>query len=130
MPKTTTTTFEKWLVKVTDDDIFIHQVKLKEGKTLRIVPYELGLGKNTAIGFNGTKETVKTLTGYRTEVSPRLFANTYAEALAMVQQKIDDRAAAVARGLTRVNYLQRLKDGVKYVKEDKPFEVGYTPAED
>lgn len=122
MPKTRIE--DRWLTVVKDYDIFIHKVEVKiTPKMLTIIRQENGQGKNTALGFDGNREDVSYLVGYRTQLThgdPR-FCRTYEEALERVQKLIDEKAASAARILTRVNNLQRLKDGVTYVKHDQPL---------
>jgi len=124
MPKKTTRTEDRWLTIITDHDIFIHKVEVKIGKTLRVITQEFGTGLNTAVGFDGTKETVTSLLNFRRqfEVDDKRFCVGYDKALERVQKHIDGKAEAAARLLTVHNHLQRLKNGVTYVREDdKPF---------
>jgi hypothetical protein len=122
MPTKATTT--KWVAVLRNDDIYITEVSVKiTPKQMRIVKHPYGDGKNTAVGYNGTKESKSWLLGFHTvfdKKDPR-FHDTYEDARNHIRKLLEAKRDAADREVEKAAALFDLFNEVKYVKEDQPL---------
>lgn len=117
----TPTIIEKWAVHIEDDDIFIYQVQLKQTPKLwTLVKQPHGDGKNTAIGFGGTRISKTVALGYQSRFNRggSRFYDTYEEAREALHKKLLERLASAKRRLDQAADLLDLFTGVHYEKQD------------
>lgn len=118
----TDTIIDKWVIHIDgDDDIFIHQVWLKQTPKLWMLkPFDHGEGKNTAIGFDGTKCYITSLLQWKSRFSrgDSRFYDTYEEAREALHKRLIERREAAERKLKKCGKLLDLFNSVPYEKQD------------
>lgn len=122
MPAKATTT--KWIAVLKNDDIYITQVDVKiTSKQMRVVRQPYGEGKNTVVGYNGTKEGKEWLLGFHTVFGKddHRFHDTYEEARNHMRKLLEAKRDAADREVAKADALLELFNEVKYVKEDQPL---------